>query len=271
MSNARHKNEFSWVGSQSHYVDEIDVCQIQNVTVGRFGGNSTAGQYKNEDACLVWTNEKEDWEFVVLLDAHQSAESAELVVSEVNSLKGAIQNNLTLPIKQAFEQTAETLLTTFDSPHFKEACQKIQGETAVLCVVRKGKFLWWLSIGDCLLYLFHPELKALNETQQNHRSFYEWIGKVNTFDLLVPCYSVGTKELRKGKNHILLTTDGLVECPNTNFSNPNEVGKPFETLSNEQGVLALLEEIKQKNVRDSTTILSWVIDLDADSTRPSNG
>ena len=127
MSNARHKNEFSWVGSQSHYVDEIDVCQIQNVTVGRFGGNSTAGQYKNEDACLVWTNEKEDWEFVVLLDAHQSAESAELVVSEVNSLKGAIQNNLTLPIKQAFEQTAETLLTTFDSPHFKEACQKIQG------------------------------------------------------------------------------------------------------------------------------------------------
>lgn len=270
MSNVLHKNEFSWVGSQSHYVDEIDVGQIQNVTVGRFGGNSTAGQYKNEDGCLVWTNEKEDWEFVVLLDAHQTAESAELVISEIYSLKDAIQNTLTLPIKQAFEQTAETLLTTFDSPHFKKACGKIHGETAVLCVVRKGKFLWWLSIGDCLLYLFHPELKALNETQQNHRSFYEWIGQVNTFDLAVPCYSVGTKELRKGKNHILLTTDGLVECPNTNFSNPIEVGKPFEILSNEQGVQALLEEIKEKNVRDSTTILSWFIDIDADSTRPSN-
>ncbi|ANU13301.1 hypothetical protein B481_2720 [Planococcus halocryophilus Or1] len=271
MSNGLHNNEFSWVGSQSHYVDEIDVRQIQHVTIGRFGGNSTAGQYKNEDACLVWTNEKEDWEFVVLLDAHQSAESAELVISTVNVLKGVIQKKLKLPTKQAFEQTAETLLMTFESSDFKESCRKVQGETAVLCVVRKGKFLWWLSIGDCLLYLFHPELVALNETQQNHRSFYEWVGQVNTFELPVPCYSVGTKELRKGKNQILLTTDGLVECPNTNFGDPNEVKKPFETLSNKQGVLALLEEIKEKNVRDSTTILSWFINVDADSTRPSNG
>lgn len=113
-------------------------------------------------------------------------------------------------------------------------------------MVWKGKYLWWLSIGDCLLYLFHPELKALNETQQDHRSFYEWIVQVDTFDFLVPFYSIGNKELRKGKNHILLTTDGLIECPNTDFSNPAQVGKPFETLPNEEGVQALLDEIKEK-------------------------
>ena len=43
-----------------------------------------------------------------------------------------------------------------------------------------------VSIGDCILYLNHPELSVLNEYQQNHRSFYEWIGKVNTFELEVP-------------------------------------------------------------------------------------
>lgn len=106
--------------------------------------------------------------------------------------------------------------------------------------------------------------------QQNHRSFYEWIGKVNTFDLPVPCFSTGVKELRKGINHILLTTDGLVECPNTDFSNPLEVGKCFDTVSNADGVKALLEEIKEKNVRDSTTILSWMIEVKSESTRPGN-
>lgn len=264
-------NGFSWVGSQADYVDEVDVRQIQHVTVGRFGGNASAGQYKNEDACVIWVSEREDWEFAVVLDAHQTAESAELVMAEINSLQGELRKQLALPVKQAFEHIANTLLSAFDSPQFKERCRKVQGETAVLCVVRKGKFVWWLSVGDCLLYLFHPELKALNESQQNHRSFYEWIGRANTFDLAVPCYSTGTKELRKGANHLLLTTDGLVECPNTDFANPDAVAKPFETLANDQAVQALLEEIQRKNVRDSTTILSWFIEIEDEPTRPGNG
>ncbi|MEZ0481589.1 protein phosphatase 2C domain-containing protein [Planococcus sp. SSTMD024] len=270
MANRKEQAQFSWVGSEKHFVDQLDIQQIGPVTVGRFGGNSTAGQTKNEDGCMVWANAEEDWEFTVLLDAHQTAESAELVVAEISRLAPLINGALKLPVKQAFGQLPEILLTAFDSEHFKRACSEVQGETAVLCTARKGKFLWWLSVGDCLLYLFHPELEALGEMQQNHRSFYEWIGKVNTFDLPVPCFSTGAKELRKGTNHIVLTTDGLVECPNADFSNPLEVAKRFDGVSNTEGVRALLEKIKDKQVRDSTTILSWSVEVKSESTRPGD-
>ncbi|MBU9674469.1 protein phosphatase 2C family protein [Planococcus sp. CP5-4] len=270
MANRKEQISFNWVGSEKHFVDQLDIRQIGPVAVGRFGGNSTAGQTKNEDGCLVWANAREDWEFTVLLDAHQTAESAELVVAEIGRLKTLITEALKSPVKQAFSQLSEILLASFESERFKTACSEVQGETAVLCTARKGKFLWWLSVGDCLVYLFHPELEALGEMQQNHRSFYEWIGKANTFELPVPCFSTGAKELRKGVNHILMTTDGLVECPNTDFSNPLEVAKRFEVASNIEGVQALLQEIKEKEVRDSTTILSWMIEVESEATRPGD-
>ncbi|WP_370452584.1 hypothetical protein [Lysinibacillus sp. SGAir0095] len=50
--------EFKWVGSQANFVDEIDIIKISNISLGRFGGNSMAGQYKNEDGCLIWVDEK---------------------------------------------------------------------------------------------------------------------------------------------------------------------------------------------------------------------
>jgi len=270
MTSNANKTQLRWIGSEETFVDQLDMQQIGPVAVGRFGGNSTAGQTKNEDGCMVWANAIADWEFAVLFDAHQTAESAELVSAEIVRLENTIYHALSLPVNQAFGELSEILLTAFGSERFKKACSEVQGETAVLCAVRKGKFLWWLSIGDCLLYLFHPELKALGEMQQNQRSFYQWIGKVNTFDLPVPCYSTGTKELRKGTNHILLTTDGLVECPNTAFSDPLEVAKRFEAASNRRGVQALLEEIKEKDVRDSTTILSWMVEVESEATRPGN-
>lgn len=261
--------EFSWVGSQQCFIDNINIHKIQHIVLGRFGGNKAAGQYKNEDGCVIWVDENMDWEFVILLDAHQTVESAELVISTFETQKDAIKNILSLSIYDSFEGISELILTTFKSKWFKEACQSIQGETACLFAVRKGKFLWWLSIGDCALYLFHPELTALNEYQQNHRSFYEWVGRVNTFDLPVPCYSEGRKELRKGKNHLLLTTDGLIECPNANFENSKEILKTFEACSNGDGVIHLMQEIKDKNVRDSTTIISWFVDIESDASQPS--
>lgn len=71
-------SEYSWIGSSTDFVDKIYINNINRILIGRFGGNSDAGQYKNEDGCLIWTDEKESWEFVVILDAHYSAESAEL-------------------------------------------------------------------------------------------------------------------------------------------------------------------------------------------------
>lgn len=270
MNKKNNDYEYSWVGSQKNYVDEINIHVCQEIVLGRFGGNSSAGQYKNEDGCLIWVNEKEDWEFVILLDAHQTAESAELVVTTIKTLKKEFHRMLNFHVKDAFDQVGELFLTTFESKSFKEKCRHIQGETAFLCVVRKGKFLWWMSIGDCVLHLFHSEISALNEYQQNHRSFYEWIGNRNTFELDVPCYSIGTKELRKGSNHIFLTTDGLIECPNTSFTEPTEIMKVFNDCNNVKGVKMLLNEIKEKNVRDSTTIVSWFVDIYANATEPSD-
>ena len=91
MSFMLKKHEYSWVGSEENFVDEINIHEIQNIVLGRFGGNSAAGQYKNEDGCIIWVSEKLDWEFVVLLDAHQTAESAELVVETIQSLRDEIK------------------------------------------------------------------------------------------------------------------------------------------------------------------------------------
>lgn len=93
---------------------------------------------------------------------------------------------------------------------------------------------------------------------------------MNTFDLEVPCFSTGTKELRQGRNHIFLTTDGLVECPNVDFADPLKLFHRFQERTNEQGVKTLLKEIQDNHVRDSTTLLSWFVDIDIAGSYPSN-
>ncbi|WP_175639161.1 protein phosphatase 2C domain-containing protein [Metabacillus schmidteae] len=264
-------NDYRWVGSQKHFVDEIHTeLLIKNVVIGHFGGNSSTGQYNNEDGCLFWINQEEDWEFAIILDAHNTAQSAELILTTFEKEKDLLHQILKLQSGEAFDNISTFILSIFKSEVFREACKNVQGETACLFVIRKDKFLWWLSIGDCILYLFHSELKALGEFQQNHRSFYEWVGQNNTFDLAVPCYSSGRKELRKGENHIFLTTDGLIECPNTKFDNPVEIFNAFDGLSNQDGVQQLLEEIKENNVRDSTTIISWKVTTNNFATLPSD-
>lgn len=270
MDNTKSSSEFSWVGSKRHFVDDPDIIQISNIVLGRFGGNSKAGQSKNEDGCLIWVDDLNDFEFVMILDAHNTAESAELVIEAIESHKNVIHSILKKPVNPGFYNLQEYILSIFKNSSFKNACKKIKGETACLITVRKNNFLWWFSIGDCLLYLHHPELAALNEYQQNHRSFYEWVGQVNTFELPVPCYSTGCKELRSGKNHIFLTTDGLVECPNTNFDSPKEIFNYFHRKTNENAVKELLSCIQRKNVRDSTTILSWFVDNKLPANIPSN-
>ncbi|ADU29488.1 protein phosphatase 2C domain-containing protein [Evansella cellulosilytica] len=269
MSKVGKFSDYCWVGSQENFVDEINIKKISHIVLGRFGGNSSAGQYKNEDGCIVSVSEDLNCEFVVLLDAHQTAESAELVVSTLASLKHDIKKMMTYTPRKTFDCLSKLLLNTFESKSFKEACKKVQGETAFLCAVRKEKYLWWFSVGDCILYVNHPELSALNEYQQNHRSFYEWIGKVNTFELEVPSFSIGTKELRQGRNQMFLTTDGLVECPNVDFANPKRIFHSFEKFTNEEMVWNLLNVIKNNNGRDSTTILSWFVDIDLAGSQPS--
>ncbi len=97
-------HQFSWIGSQNDFVDTISIVPVNHVSLGRFGGNSLAGQYKNEDGCMIWADEQQDWEFAVLMDAHKSAESAELVVQQINKYKRDIQEILSLSFERSLQK-----------------------------------------------------------------------------------------------------------------------------------------------------------------------
>lgn len=271
MKMSNHIADFNWTGSQENFVDKPDILQLNHIVVGRYGGNSSAGQYKNEDGCLVWLNEKENWEFTILLDAHNSSESAEIIVENFVKESSQIKELLTLPTThQTFKRLEEKILNMFQSREFLSACQNVKGEASCLIVVRKDKYVWWFSVGDCILYLFHPELSTLGQYQLNQRQFYEWIGRVNTFEQVVPCYSVGIKELRQGENHFFLTTDGLIECPNEPYSNPINIFNTFFNSKESKSIHSMLKNIQDNNVRDSTTIVSWKVNISKKATGASN-
>jgi Protein phosphatase 2C len=262
--------ELSWIGSQTDFVDTISIESIHHVSLGRFGGNSAAGQYKNEDGCLIWADEQQDWEFALLLDAHQSADSAELVINQINKYKTEIQKQLSLTYEHCLKRMEGTILELLKEERFLSDCRKVNGETACLIVLRKDKYVWWFSIGDCISCLFHPEFSALGQYQINQRHFYEWVGRVNTFDQAVPCYSSGIRELRKGMNRILLTTDGLLECPNEPFSRPEKIYEAMKNQALDGGMKKLLETIRKNHVRDSTTVIAWDVNIESEVTIPSD-
>jgi serine/threonine protein phosphatase PrpC len=261
-------NKISWVGSEKDFIDERDLRWINHIVVGRFGGNSSAGQTKNEDGCIVW--QTEDWEFAAILDAHKSADSAELVIRTIEHHKQDLLQILSLKGNLNFMQLEGKLLEIFLCEDFLGACRNVTGETACLIVVRKANYLWWFSVGDCLVYLFHPDLIALRQYQLNQRQFYEWIGQVNTFEKAVPCYSSGTRELRKGVNLIFMTTDGLVECPGEPYLNPQNLVEALDEKNLDESISQLLIDIESRNVRDSTTIISWTIEVVEEGSIPSD-
>ena len=117
---------------------------------------------------------------------------------------------------------------------------------------------------------FYNDLAALGQYQLNQRQFYQWIGQVNTFEKEVPCYSLGIKELRKGENRIFLTTDGLIECPNEPYSNPVNIYNAFLNPNDDETIIkSMLKNIKDHDVRDSTTIVSWKANILKEGTKPS--
>lgn len=259
------RNKFSWIGSEKDYIDDIEVQSIGRVTVGLFGGNSSAGQYKNEDGCIVWTGE--DWEFAAILDAHYSAESAELIIRTLEEYEHELMGLISKP---GFHHVQEKLLAIFQSDKFLDQCKMVKGETACLFCIRKDNYLWWLSVGDCVVYVFHPDFIALNQFQLNQRQFYEWIGQVNTFEKAVPCLTSGIRELRKGGNHIFMTTDGLLECPEEPFSNPMDLVNILDANQVEAAFSLILNKIEECNVRDSTTMIGWTVDISQKGSIPSD-
>ena len=72
---------------------------------------------------------------------------------------------------QYFSMLKIIYLQFFSHLHLRKSAKRIQGETACLLCVRKENYIWWISIGDCLVYVFHEELHKLGQYALNQRHF----------------------------------------------------------------------------------------------------
>ncbi|MEK3762885.1 protein phosphatase 2C domain-containing protein [Paenibacillus sp. FSL P4-0338] len=264
-------DKFSWLGSEERYLDHPATSTLNRMVIGRYGGNTAAGADKNEDGAYVLSESVGGWEFVMLLDAHNTAESAELLILTINGEADEIIRLLALPVRQAFRELEAFLLSIFQSEAFLGQCRQVTGETACLICVRMENYLWWLSVGDNSLYLLHPELAARGQYALNQRNYYEWIGFVNTFAQPVACYSSGIRELRQGRNVIVTTTDGLLEAGARLLEDPRRLYEAFtgrEVL--EECVAEVLTGVHEQLGRDSATVVAWSYDNDKAGAMPSD-
>lgn len=264
---------FSWVGSDEMYLNTPTTIKYKNIVIGRYGGNAAAGANKNEDGAFVLLEPNGNWEFAMLLDAHKTAESAELLIQTIDSLADEIIRHLSRPVSKAFHSLEDFLLSTFRSEAFKSKCKEVTGETACLICARKENYLWWFSVGDNSVYLHHPELAASGQYLLNQRNFYEWVGYVNTFDQLVHCFSSGVREFRKGRNLVIMTmtTDGLLEYGGTSFADPGKLYNRFyKTTDIEKCTKDALINVHQEQGRDSATVIVWSCDNDRVAALPSD-
>jgi hypothetical protein len=259
---------FRWVGSERAFLDQMDVRACGQVVLGRYGGHTGAGADKNEDGALIWCTETGNWEFAVLVDAHFSAESATLVLAALETERAALLTMLGQTPAALFSALHARLLAILMAPEFRAHCRQAVGEASCLICVRKAQFLWWMSIGDCVLYLFHPRLAALGQMALNQRSFYEWVGHENTFDLDVPCFATGTRQLLPGRNTVLLVTDGLLECGNRPFEDSLALYRLFAADTSHgpdlsEATRAALQRVHRERGRDSATLLAWRVEVKA--------
>ncbi len=257
---------FRWVGSEEPLLDTPSVTRCGGrVVIGRYGGNTGAGATKNEDGALVWRAAGGAWEFAALLDAHFSAQSAALVVEALGYAHDGIVTLLANPPAAAFAALQQLLLALFTSAEFRARCRQVEGEASCLIFVRRGPFLWWLAVGDCVGYLLHEDLARLGQFAVNQRVFFEWIGQHNTFDLPAPCYTVGTLQLRPGWNTLLMATDGLFEWGSRVYEHPGELyrlfaGRGADPAPLEQAAETALRRVHAEQARDSATLLVWRVE-----------
>lgn len=256
-------SRLTWLGSDFPNLDEVGVSRCGPVIFGSFGGSTAAGQTKNEDAALIWSGF--DWEFAALLDAHGSAESAQSVVQILGHHESILTTLLNRGDLWALNASIIELLTSASAASRFSA---VRGETSLLVCARWRNYLAWVSVGDNLVYLLHPDFEQLGQVALNSRQFFEWVGASNSLALDLPAYSQGVRELRRGTSQIIMVTDGLLEFPASSFAEPRNVFKHFRPLS-ESVVLDAVEAVRRAQGRDSSTVLAWSCDNDAEPLQPT--
>lgn len=252
-----------WLGSETMYLDTPNVSTCAHITIGRYGGRVAAGANKNEDGAFICCAQDASWEVAALIDGHYTAQSTGLLLDLFMSQQSTIATIMQQPVATAFLSLQQHIYQQLSAPDFRERCRAIRGEASCIICARKEQFLWWLCIGDCVLYLLHPELATLGQFALNQRSFFEWVGRSNIFDLPIPCYTTGIRELRAGRNRILLLTDGLLEFGKYPFTNPWYLYDHFthrrevRNLDLRPLVRTALERVHEEGGRDSATVLLW--------------
>jgi serine/threonine protein phosphatase PrpC len=239
-----------WAGADETFLDRPDATAVSRLMLGRYGGRVDAGASKNEDAALII--EGPDWELAVVADAHAGGDSAALAVELMENsteLRRVLEPPSPLALSALHTEVISRLLRADTS--------RLTGETALLVVARKGGFLSWLSVGDCVAYALHPDLARLGQHALNQRSFYEWFGRVDSLRLDVPCYTSGTHALRPGRTRIVLVTDGLLEFGDKRYSNGTRLHADFYDGDLGEGVSQLMQAVHDGHGSDSATIVAW--------------
>jgi hypothetical protein len=251
----------SWLGEDIPYLDQPHIATCGSIILGCYGGSTKVGATKNEDAAWLLCPNDSSWELAVLLDAHTTSQSAALIVRWCEQAQPQLEQICRRPPASSIDDLSQFLLRSFSSQSFRETARTVRGETACLIVFRTTQWLFWFSVGDCVVYLFHPDLMRLGQYALNQRQFYEWIGQVNTFDRAIPCFSSGTRELRDGLHTIVMLTDGVLECGTHPFENPARLAQFLAPISPEtdfgHSVSSVLEQVMIENGRDSATIIAW--------------
>lgn len=250
--------QYEWIGSKQPFLDQISLKSLGAIHIGCFGGSKSNGAFKNEDALFLMQEEDGSWIFTCLLDAHNSSESAEIIIELLKNNSNQIHKICSS--ETAFSDIEPYILSLFTEENFKSRCKDITGETSCLICYQSGAYLWWFSIGDCMAYLFHPDLAKFNQYGLNQRQFFEWVGQVNTFDLSVPCYTSGRRQLRYGSNYIVLATDGVLEYGDGYYQSSHNLYNSFIKGDRiDRNLQTILDNIMKDKVRDSASVVCWEV------------
>ncbi len=250
---------YRWLGKQQPYLGNPHLAICGSMIVGRYGGHPDSGAHKNEDGLLLWQSSADNWEMALLVDAHHSSQSAELILRTIQLEEAAVQHLMRREAGRALPAIQNHMVARLQSPAFRARCQFIEGEAAILFCLRKDRFVWWLSVGDCAAYLLHPELARFDQFGLNQPTAFEWVGRANTFELPVPSFSSGFRELRLGPNHLVMTTDGLLGTKDKYYQDARNIYQDFTRWQDdlEKSTRHALERVHRARVRDSATVIAW--------------
>lgn len=257
-----------WNGNIAKYIDTIVIKDFNHVTTGCFGGSSLKGAHKNEDGYILLTP-SEDSTLAILFDAHTTNESLLYMTERIEACKEELHAYCLKEHQEAFPLLQSFFADLLNDKKLMDDCESLNGETAMLVCFQKDSFLWWLSIGDNSLYVYHKEFNELGQYRINPRIFYQWVGNQNSLGLPLPCFSSGAIELRPGNNRILMLTDGVLEIEGRPFEDDAYLADIFANTPKDQAIKQVLKTVKDKEGLDNATILAWDAKGHRQALRPS--